>query len=178
MELVGKGVDTKADGSDNSTLTTWISKTLIITHNMNESNNTNITVTDGEDRIGWKGSAMRTWLQGTLKSAIPEIVRNAIKPVNKTQSIWSGSALVKDGQTTEDDVWIPSNHEIFNDSAYETQGPVYTLGTKIKLYNSSADIWWLRSASSTSYFRFVNSYGNASSNYANITSGVALGFCL
>ena len=177
MELVAKGADVKSDGSG-SAPTTWISKTLIATYRMNESGDTNIN-----DRIGWEGSEMRTWLKNTVKPLIPEPVRNAILTVNKVQSIYSGSAVVKDGQTTQDDVWIPSEHEVGYSTSFETTGPVYSSKfdsntSRIKYYNGSASLWWLRSVGSSTYFRFVNGYGYAGYDNAYGTHGVALGFCL
>ena len=40
----------------------------------------------------------------------------------------------------------------------------------------SANNWWLRSANSTTNFRYVNNNGNENNNNANNTNGVVFGF--
>ena len=125
---------------------------------------------------------MRTYLRDTIKPLIPETVRNAIVPVSKVQSTYD-SAVVVNGQTTTDDVWIPSNHEVFTaETTYESTGAVYSgkfsdNTSLIKNRNGSVGYWWLRSASSAGSFRYVYSDGSSHSNLANFTYGVTLGFC-
>lgn len=181
MEIVAFDTDDKADGSGKAKIT-WISKDqLNTTHAMNATQKT----VDGETAYtagGWEHSDMRAYLKETVKPLIPETVRNAIVPVTKIQSIYTGGALVKDGQSTTDDVWIPSNHEAGFGTDYETTGAVYSgkftnNASRIKKRNGSAKDWWLRSARNTNVFRFVNSDGNSVYYYADGANGVALGFC-
>lgn len=177
MQIAAFDTDTLADESGTAKIT-WIMKECMATHNMNSTNTTS---------GGWESSAMRTYLTGTVKPAIPEVIRNRILTVTKVQSIYD-SAVVKDGQTTQDDVWIPSDHEVGFGTTYETTGPVYsgifTVGTnssanstRIKYLNGSADSWWLRSAGSASGFRSVGSNGSTSNFNASNANGVVLGFC-
>ena len=173
MEIVAFDTDDRADGSGKAKIT-WISKNLLnTTHAMNSKN-----ITAG----GWESSAMRTYLKNTIKPLIPETVRNAIVPVTKVSSTY-GSAVVKDGQTTTDDVWIPSNHEIFSTNTnYESNGAVYSTvfkdsASRIKKRNGSARSWWLRSAGSARSFSSVSSDGSSDGGYASGADGVALGFC-
>ena len=172
MEIVAFDTDDKADGSGKAKIT-WISKDLLATtHVMNNTNTTS---------GGWESSGMRTYLKNTIKPLIPETVRNAIVPVTKVSSTY-GSTVVKDGQTTTDDVWIPGNGEIFNNTTYETTGAVYSskfnsATNRIKKMNGSASDWWLRSAATSTYFCFTNSSGDARYYNASISRGVALGFC-
>jgi len=181
MQIVAFDEDDKADGSGKAKIT-WISKDqLNTTHVMNASSKT----VDGETAYtagGWEHSDMRDYLKTTIKPLIPQTVRDAIVPVTKIQSTYTGGALVKNGQTTTDDVWIPSNHEVGFGTDYETTGAVYsgkfTSGaSRIKKRNGSAKVWWLRSAYVTNNFRYVNSNGGSSNYVANNAYGVALGFC-
>lgn len=181
MEIVAFDTDDKADGSGKAKIT-WISKDqLNTTQKMNASQKT----IDGETAYtagGWEHSDMRAYLKDTIKPLIPETVRNAIVPVTKIQSTYTGGAKVKDGQTTTDDVWIPSNHEVGFGTDYETTGTVYggkftDNVSRIKKRNGSAKYWWLRSADSTYNFRGVSSDGCSSYGIAYYAYGVALGFC-
>lgn len=182
MQIVAFDTDNKADGSGKAKVT-WISKDLLNnTHAMNGSQKT----VDGETAYtagGWEHCEMRAFLKDTIKPLIPETVRNAIVPVTKVQAIYTNGAVVKDGQTTTDDVWIPGHREIFNTTSYETTGPVYSTvftnaNSRIKNRNGSASSWWLRAASSDSYCRSVRGNGNDTGNLAYYGGGVALGFCL
>lgn len=181
MQIVGINTDTKASGG--FAKYTWLSMTqLSSTHVMNSAQKT----VDGETAYtagGWEHSDMRSYLKDTIKPLIPEIVRNAIVPVTKIQSIYTGGAKVIDGQTTTDDVWIPSNHEVFStNTSYESQGANYgivfkTNADRIRTRGGSANRWWLRSALSGTNFRYVNNNGSDSNINASYSYGVVLGFC-
>ena len=43
---------------------------------------------------------------------------------------------------------------------------------------TSAAYWWLRNAGNTSSFNYVGTSGSYGNSYADITYGVALGFCI
>jgi len=181
MEIVAFDTDDKADGSGKAKIT-WISKNqLATTHTINATKKT----VDGETTYtagGWEHSDMRAYLKETVKQLIPETVRNAIVPVTKVSSTYTGGAKVKDGQTTTDDVWIPSNHEVGFGTDYETTGAVYSGKftsnvSRIKKRNGSAKYWWLRSVNDANYFRLVYSDGYSYNFNANHVYGVALGFC-
>ena len=182
MELVAMDTDVKADSSGNARMT-WLSKSIIETHNMNASSKTSGSDT-GLTAGGWENTDMRAYLKSTIKPLIPEVVRNAIVEVTKISSVYTGGALVKDGQTTTDDVWIPSVHEIFNNTNCETTGAVYSTkfnssANRIK-YNASgsANNWWLRSANNASNFRYVDNNGSENDNSASSAYGLVLGFCI
>ena len=181
MEIVAFDTDDKADGTGKAKIT-WISKTLLnTTHAMNDTQKT----VDGETAYtagGWEHSDMRAYLKNTIKPLIPETVRNAIVSVTKVQSIYTGGAKVIDGQTTTDDVWIPSNREVGLGTSYESTGAVYSTkfantSARIKNRNGSNDNWWLRSAHNASRFCVVYSEGTNGYNDAGNSRGVALGFC-
>lgn len=174
FELVAKNADIKADNSSNARMT-WVLKDILTTHNMNSTN-----ITTG----GYDASVMKTYLTNDVLPQIPSNIRNAIVPVTKTSSTYENNAIVKDGQTTTETIWLLSNHEVFNSTTYETTGPVYNTvfnsnANRIK-YNSSgsADHWWLRSASSATDFRCVGGGGGDSYVGASTSSGVVFGFCI
>lgn len=181
MEIVAFDTDDKADGSGKAKIT-WISKDLLPTaHAMNATQK----VVDGETAYtagGWEHSDMRDYLKTTIKPLIPETVRNAIVPVTKVSSTYANGAKVVDGQTTTDDVWIPGHREIFNATAYESSGAVYSSkftsnSNRIKKRNGLPTYWGLRSASSAGTFRVVTNSGTDNRNNAVYSSDIALGFC-
>ena len=131
---------------------------------------------------GWEACEMRTYLKNTIKPLIPEVVRNAIKPVIKYSRIYNTSAQAVNNVTSTEDVWLPSMREM-NFSGYETEGPQYKAAfpdaasrVKMKAGTSSASFWWCRSASSSSPFLGVYSSGSASYSGANSSYPLPLGF--
>lgn len=181
MEIVGIDVDDRADGQGKAGLT-WISKTLLnTTHRMNPSNSSGAIGTGANG--GWLNCEMRTYLKETIKPLIPATVRNGIVEVTKVQSTVTDGTMVKDGQTSTEDVWIPSNHEVFSTSTtYESAGATYTkFATNTdrikKTLSGAASVWWLRSANTSTYFRNVNGNGDSTSTIAYNARSVALGFC-
>ena len=125
---------------------------------------------------------MRTYLKDTIKPLIPETVRNAIVPVTKVQSTITNGTKVKDGQTTTDDVWIPSIHEVASpNTTYESTGATYTKfstpTSRIKKRKGSASKWWTRSAYAAAKWNCYDATGTYASIDAYNSNGVALGFC-
>lgn len=173
MEIVAFDTDDKADGSGKAKIT-WISKDLLkTTKNMNSEN-----TTEG----GWEQSIARNYLKTTIKPLIPQTVRDAIVPVTKVSSTWASNAVAVNGQSTTDDVWIPSNHEVGDGNSYESTGAVYSGkftndASRIKKWKGSARGWWLRSSFNSVSFCYVNESGDVEFNFASRWSGVALGFC-
>lgn len=172
MVLIAKDTDVLADGSGNAK-TTWLSKGLFATHNMNtQSTNAN----------GWAQSEMRTWLRETILPTLDSAIRSGIKEVTKTYYDKTTSSTL----SVSDTVWIPSAREMFGGTSYEDSGCDYTSlfnsGLARIKYNTSgtAYYWWLRSAHSSSdtYFRYVNSDGSVGGSSASNTYGVALGFSI
>lgn len=172
MVLIAKDTDDLADGSGKAK-TTWLSKGLFATHNMNtQSTNAN----------GWAQSEMRTWLRETILPTLDSVIRSGIKEVTKTYYDKTTSSTL----SVSDTVWIPSAREMFGGTSYEDSGCDYTSlfnssSARIK-YNTSgsANYWWLRSAYSgnDTHFRSVYSNGNVNNYNAGITYGVALGFSI
>ena len=149
----------------------WVCKSILDTHNMNPT---------GDITDSWASSNMRAWLRETIYPMIDSTIRNRIVAVTKNYY----DAKTRSRLTISDTVWIPSKYEIFGTTLYENSGTLYTGvftddTSRIKKYglNGSANGWWLRSASSTSYFWCVHSSGYAQNKYANKAGGVVLGFC-
>ena len=125
---------------------------------------------------------MRGWLISDILSKIPTEIKSHIVSVKKSyrskspndETLWS-----------DDEIWIPSYKEVgFANASYiESDGVVYSglfnLNKERIKYNTSgsADIWWLRSAGSTSSFRCVYNNGGGSDYIANLAFGVVFGFC-
>lgn len=141
--------------------------------------------TAGTGSIGGFGypSEMKTYLNETVYPLIPTTVRSNIKAVKKYTSIYDTTGTSVKNQASSETVWIPSYREIFGGTNYESQGPVYTVvypdaasRIKMKAGATSASVWWLRSASFSSYFFGVYSSGASSIINAGASYGVALGF--
>ena len=114
MEIVAFNEDDRADGNGKAGIT-WISKTFLLTdHRINPPNNSGEIGTGANG--GWLNCEMRAYLKNTIKPLIPAIVRNSIVEVTKVQSTITDGTMIKDGQITTEDVWIPSHHEIFSGS--------------------------------------------------------------
>lgn len=169
MEIVVFDTDDRADGNGKAGIT-WISKDLLnSTHNMNTTRNNN---------NGWATTNMRNWLRSTILPAIDSAIRNSIVEVNKTYYDKTTNSTL----TQIDTIWIPSVREIEN--SVESSGATYNAkfdGTtsRIKKCNGNIQPWWTRSAQNINSTKFwtIGLDGNISGEYANITRGVALGFC-
>lgn len=187
MQIVGIDADDLADGSGKAPLT-FISKELLNTdHRMNPRKTpSSAPYNEGTGTIGgWEKCEMRTYLKETIKPLIPQNVRSGIKEVTKHSNIFDTSGSKVLNSVTTDDVWIPSNQEIFGGTSYETLGHVYNgvftdaeSRKKYKVGASSARGWWLRSANDESYFRTVSYTGDNTIYDARNASGIPLGFCL
>ena len=149
----------------------WVCKSILDTHNMNPT---------GDTTGGWASSNMRAWLRETIYPMIDSTIRNRIVAVTKNYY----DAKTSSRLTISDNVWIPSEYEIFGTTSYENSGALYTgvftdATSRIKKYglNGSANFWWLRATSSAGYFRCVSGNGGAGGNFASSAYGVVLGFC-
>lgn len=170
MQIVAMEADDLADGSGKAKIT-WLSKGLFTTHKMNNT---------GTNANGWAQSVMRTWLRETILPTLDSTIQSNIKEVTKTYYDKTTTSTL----SITDTVWIPSAREIYGGASYESAGCDYTSlfnsnSARIK-YNTSgsANLWWLRSASSGNgtSFRIVGNDGGVYGNSASNTNGVALGF--
>ena len=171
MEIVAFDTDDKADGSGKAKIT-WITKGLLKTR---YKFNTKATAVGGYDTSG-----IKTYIQSTVKPMIPEQVRNAIVPVTKIQADFvSGSWARKNGQTTTEDVWIPSIYELDSTwTTYEDTGATYS--GKFTSNNDrikDASYYWTRSAANSTSFCAIKSTGEKTNEAATANDYIALGFC-
>lgn len=173
VQIIGFNHDDKVSGGK-APMTFQLVDCLNQTAQMNSSNT---------NTGGWNGSAMRTRM-ATYKSQLPAAFRNVIKTVKKKSGTGGGSS--SGTQTTNDDLFLLSEIEIFGTTTYSvagegTQYAWYKAGnTRIKKVNGSANLWWGRSPRSgnTNCFCFVNGSGIADSHSANYSYGVSFGFCV
>lgn len=173
FELVAMNEDNKADGNGKARMT-WISKNLLTTHKMNSTNTTS---------GGYDASEMKLWITDDVLPELQSDIRNAIVPVTKISSTYE-SAVVKNGQTTTESLWIPSIYEMSGTTTYENTGAKYTDNftdntsrVKYDLTSCSATYWWTRSSDSSSRFRYISTNGSNSGIASNVY-GVVLGFCI
>ena len=173
IDIIGKNHDDYSDGSGKAPLTFQLHDCYGTTYAM-ESSNTNAN--------GWDGCAMRKTHLPVIKALMPTAVQNAIKNVNKLTSAGNKSATI---ETTQDDLFLLSEVEIFGSTSYSVAGEgsqyaYYSAGnSKIKNRNGSAGFWWERSptASYTTNFCFVHSSGDAGHGNAIRSYDVAPAFC-
>lgn len=185
MQIVGIDADDLADGSGKAHMT-FISKELLETsHRMNPAKTPSSAPYDeGTGSIGgWEKCEMRSYLKETIKSLIPENVRNAIKNVKKYSNAYNASGTLATNVLTEDDLWIPSYREVFGGITCETSGPAYAVFSdansrkRAKPSASYSSYWHLRSAYSASYFWGIKGNGDTSYSAAG-DYGITIGFCL
>lgn len=169
MQIAAIDGDALADSSGNAKIT-WVSESILTTHNMNSSNTTS---------GGWPATAMRTWLRETILPTLPANVQAAIKEVTKTYYDYASSST----KSETDTIWIPSFREVGFGAGKEDSGVIYSglfssNANRIK-YNAagSAAIWWLRSANNGSGFYLVHGGGSSSGSGAGGSYGVVFGFC-
>lgn len=177
LVILGFNHDDKADGSGKAGITFGLKNLMAGTRAMNSSNT---------NSGGFTGSAMYTWLQGTLLNSLPSDLQAVLKSVNKKTSAGSQSSTIN---TNAMKIFLFSEIEIFGAVTYSkagegTQYPYFaTASTRVKYLSNgagSANKWWERSpyASSSNGFCVVGSNGDASSNSASLSGGVCFGFCV
>lgn len=143
-----------------------------------EPTNTNVN--------GWKNCPRRTWCNDVFHAALPAAIKSLVKTVNKLTSAGNQSATI---DTTEDDVFLLSEIEIFGTVTYSKAGE----GSQYEYYQTASNIckkpsytsyasanWWERSpyASDATYFCYVNRNGAASCYNASDANGLAPAFCI
>ncbi len=177
MQIAGFNLDTIADSSEKAPIT-WISEGILGTKKYNEALATN---EDGSYKLGtgtiggWENSSVRTYLQEEVKPLIPDVVKSRLLYVTKTHNIFDSGS--KENQTTQDDVWIPSEAE----AKYDKYGNPNALYKEL-FPNASSLIkgssgWWTRSADSRQNQEMISNNGGAASQTVNYYVGVVLCFC-
>lgn len=186
MQIVAIDKDTKANGST-APITLIGENLLSLPHRMNpylSGDSGNRTIGTGAIG-GWEESEMRSWLKSTIKPLIPSEVRSRIIEVTKATYIYNPDETITRNSTTIDDVWIPSNREVFGDMSKESEGNYYSgvfnsaaMRKKKRANASNTVIWVLRTAADTNFFVAVSASGNATSSQASGEMPFTFGFCL
>lgn len=133
------------------------------THRMNASNTT---------AGGWESSEGRSWLNSEMLAKFPADLQPEITPVRKVNT--SGY-----GNSTVDKLFYLSLTEVGEGGREGTAYPIFTDdASRIRKNGSSATAWWLRSVSSSSYFRYISSSGSLNYYSASYAYGVVPCFCI
>ena len=147
---------------------------------------------------GWRDSAMRTYINGTIYESLPSDLQNVISVTKVISS--HGDTSGETNFETQDKLYLLSAHEVWEDGTsnqistndtsynntkqldyYKNQGVTTSNEAgAIKQYNGANSNWWLRSADSsiTGIFFYVNGGGHWSSFGANSSYGVSPAFRL
>ena len=175
--IMGKNMDDLADGSGKAGLTFGMTQLMASTRQMNSSNT---------NSGSFAGSAMYSWLSGTIYPNLTTELKDAIKAVNKKTSSGGGSSVIR---TDAMYLWLFSEIEVFGTTTYSyvgegTQYPYFaTTAERIKRLSNgagNASYWWERSpiTNSSNFFCRVTASGAANSLSAANSSGVCFGFCI
>ena len=162
---------------------------IITTHKMNDTA-TNVG--------GWPATTMRTFVNNDIYNALPSELRNAI--IDTTVVSGHGSKRGETNFTSTDKLYLLAPGEVWTDwktssgTSYDTAREVTrqldyykkegvtasNYSKAIKMYNSSATKWWLRSASSgfNETFYYVYETGYWYNKDADYTQGVSVAFRL
>lgn len=125
---------------------------------------------------GWENCELRSKLSDTVLPLVPDVVRNAVKPVTKSQTSFD-TAGNSSSQTTEDTLWIPDYDEVFTVAgAYHAGFPDDE--SRIKYDGSNAVSWRLREAASAGSTFVVSTSGKRDWGEAGTAFKSAFGFCL
>ena len=149
---------------------------------------------------GWKSSYMRTNIlgtnlsnyAGTLIGVLPASLRAVLKSVTKYTNNTGDSAPASAITATTDYVFLLSEYEVFGkissanpyEESKQSQYAYYSAGnSKVKYKHdatTTAAHWWLRSPYTIEPASFVSvtTSGEANINAANLSLGVAPGFCV
>ena len=183
MQIAAFDKDDLTDGSGMAPIS-FISVELLRTlRTMNPGLVTNEdgTYQEGTGGIGgWEKCQMRTYLKEIIKPLVPDLVRNRIAEVVKTQSSYdcNGGKVL---QTTIDDVWLPSYEDIDTlgeKCNYRTLFHDTDVRIKFKTGSAIASSWFTRSSFNPSHIYIVVENGGMLGSSANNYYSVCLGFCL
>ena len=175
--IMGKNMDDLADGSGKAGLTFGMTQLMASTRQMNSSNT---------NAGSFAGSAMYSWLSGTIYPNLPAELKDAIKAVNKKTSSGGGSSVIR---TDPMYLWLFAEIEVFGKTTYSyagegTQYPYFaTAAERIKRLSNgagAASYWWERSPDTYGSGNFcgVTTSGAASYSGADDSRGVCFGFCI
>ena len=175
IDIIGKNHDDYADGSGKAPLTfqfhDLVSDSGAV--QMNYSSNSNVG--------GWRDCLARTTHLPSILTKMPVEVQDGIRKVSKLTAAGNGSSTI---DTTEDDLFLLAEIEVFNSTSYSKTGEgnqyaYYAEGNSpIKYVNKTTkQIWWLRSPYNSSGFATGHSSGKASGGNSTTSYYLAPAFC-
>ena len=166
---------------------------IITTHNMNPAGEYNGTQYDyGYNVGGWPNSSMRTFVNNDIYNSLPSDLKNGIIDTTVVSSYGKSDTS---NFTSTDKLYLLAPKEIYTDfnnsydtakdltrqlDYYKNEGVTTSSCSKaIKINNSTASYWWLRSAKSvniSSFYFVYNAAGDWNTGTAYTTDGVSLAF--
>ena len=166
---------------------------IITTHNMNPAGEYNGTQYDyGYNVGGWPNSSMRTFVNNDIYNSLPSDLKNGIIDTTVVSSYGKSDTS---NFTSTDKLYLLAPKEIYTDfnnsydtakdltrqlDYYKNEGVTTSSCSKaIKINNSIASYWWLRSAKSvniSSFYFVYNAAGDWNTGTAYTTDGVSPAF--
>lgn len=173
IDIIGKSHDDYSNGSGKAPLTFQLHDCYKLAKAMHST---------AANTMGWTKCSMRVEHLPIILKQMPADVQSGIREVNKITAGGGRSTVLV---TTQDSLFLLSEVEVFGSainshSGEGTQYDYYKAGNStVKNFNGSAYDWWERSptADSTRYYCNVKSTGSSVNSSANVTRGVAFGFC-
>lgn len=184
MRIVGFRQDDRADGSGKAGIT-MISEDAAATRYVSQAGSYS----------GWEGSELRTWMNDTLLSELPDEVSSKVVEVSKktvgygsttatsvTDKLWAPSFSEVVGELTAGmkraESYVPEGdqYQLFSDEGVKWGGTYSILGTK-----GSDAYWWLRSIDplNAQYYLCVSESGEPWYSHLPATEhAILMGFCL
>lgn len=184
MQVVGFNCDFRADKKGMANVS-FLSEELI-------NQTVEIFSGSGSGYTGWEGSKVRSYLDGTVKNALPSEIKNAILPVFKWHTenpawseVWKDQpALVNGTARSVDSVWIPGLVEISTKPEFggEYRSALSTLEKHIVGTTTAAD-WPLRDSYEDSGYIWASGVEYVAGMYwgtSNVDGWLnpCFGFCL
>ena len=166
---------------------------IITMHNMNPAGEYNGTQYDyGYNVGGWPNSSMRTFVNNDIYNSLPSDLKNGIIDTTVVSSYGKSDTS---NFTSTDKLYLLAPKEIYTDfnnsydtakdltrqlDYYKNEGVTTSSCSKaIKINNSTASYWWLRSAKSvniSSFYFVYNAAGDWNTGTAYTTDGVSPAF--
>lgn len=173
IDIIGENHDDYSDGSGKAPLTFQLHDCYKLAKAMHST---------AANTMGWTQCSMRVEHLPIILKQMPADVQSGIREVNKISSRGGKKPSL---ETTKDNLFLLSEVEVFGSSSNSlsgegTQYDYYKAGNStVKNFNGSAYDWWERSptSNSTRYYCNVKSTGSSVNSSANVTHGVAFGFC-
>ena len=188
MQILGFNHDDKSDGTGKAGITFGLKECMITTHSMDKADG---LYGVGSNIGGWKDCEIRNYVNQNVYNALPQEVKEIIKPVDKLTSKGNTSIEI---EKTSDKLFLFSTIEITDTledispgAIHYTppgEGKVYEYYMKTKDYyktrNNKPEFWWLRSPdiNYTHIFCYIYDGIGQQLTYPIRSVGIVFGFCI